>query len=137
MAPKIGLTKELAAERDVMVAKLSAARSTLDTAIEAHNEAVRAAHAALDAAAAEYNEAIEEARGFAGDVAREADEAIGERSDKWQESEKGKAAQEFAETWEGVCLEDFSIGDAAEIDGPDEDAAEMLDALPNAPESEE
>ncbi len=134
MATKIGLTKEQTAERDAMVAKLSATRSALDTAIEAHNALVRGALAALDAVAAEYNEALEEARGFAGDIARTAEEAIGERSDKWQEGEKGEAARTFAEEWEGVSLEDFDIGDAGEIDSPDEDAAETLASLPDAPE---
>lgn len=134
MATKLGLSKAQIIERDELVASITIASKSLADAIDSYNETVRVAREALDAKIAEYNEALEPARGFASDFASAMSDAVGERSEKWQESEKGEAASSFVSEWEGAEFGDFEIDDVEEIEAPEEDAAETLENLPESPE---
>lgn len=78
----------------------------------------------VEDAIAAYNEALVEAESFCSDIAERMSDYQSERTDKWQEGEKGDAYQTWMDEW----TPDFS-----ELDLPDMDHAETLADLPEAP----
>lgn len=86
-------------------------------------------HEPLDAAVMAYNEAIEEARGFVQDVARQADADISDKSERWQEGEKGQAAIGWKDEWEGASFEEVSVEYPDDIEAEGLDHADTLDQL--------
>lgn len=130
------LTKQDAARLAGFIESLTAASDKIEDAVAVFNEEMEKLKAPVEAALAAYNEILEEAVGFAEDIARAADEAIAEKSDNWQEGERGQAAITYKDEWENVDLS------PAEITFPDElvvdsdiDHAGRLEQLPEAAES--
>lgn len=103
------LSKEEFQQRAALVEKLEAGATALANAVETYNAALEAAKGPLEAALEVYNELLDEARGFAQDVASQADQDISEKSERWQESDKGQAAQEWKGEWEDLSLDDVEI----------------------------
>jgi hypothetical protein len=60
---------------------------------------------ALELAVGEYNEALSELRGMVEGFVEEWRSAYEDRSEKWQESDKGTAANEFIDEWEAFAGE--------------------------------
>jgi hypothetical protein len=108
--------------------------SGLAIAITDYNETMATVAPALRGALDSYNEAIEAARNFVNGIAEPAREEYDNKSEKWQESEKGVEAGRWISEWEEINLEDADIDlpePLEEID-PLELAAEMED-LPDGP----
>lgn len=107
----------------------------LDAAITAYNEAVKEAYEKLNGAVTAYNEAQTEVREWIEQQVSDWQEDFAERSEKWQEGEKGQAAQSFIEAWESHAneLEEVEVDepDELEIDRPDW----QDDELPREPEA--
>lgn len=70
-----------------------------------------------------YNEAVSEARELAEEIAQRAADEWGEKSEKWQEGERGEAAHEWVDAWGCASFE--------EVDEPGENAGEALRNLPS------
>jgi hypothetical protein len=103
------LTKKEDAERDNLIAELNLRQTRLEKALESYNANMEQEQAIVQEALDNYNAALEEAREFTSDIASQADSDIADRSDKWQESEKGQAAAEWKDAWAGVALDEIEI----------------------------
>lgn len=127
------LTKEEAARRDEVTNAAGAARDALNAALDAYNEKVAAAFAELKTATDAYNESCASARDFAEAVATRLRDEHFAKSERWQESEKGQAADAFVSAWEDFAAADFEPEEPLEMEGPDEELAEQLNELPEEP----
>lgn len=98
-------------------------RSKAEDAIRVYNDAIAAAHSALAEVLEGYNGALEAARSFLEDVHSEADSAFSDKSDKWQEGERGEATR----TWIDAIEEAKDAMDPIELDEPEAlDESEVL-----------
>jgi hypothetical protein len=89
-------------------------------------EALAEARAEIEAAGDRYNEVLEQARAFAQEVAEDRRADWDLKSERWQEGDKGQAADAWISEWEN-----FDSEEAAE---PDMDGAADLDNLPDCAE---
>lgn len=110
------LTKADMARRDDLINKLSELRDELEQRVEDVNDALDTAVEALRQGIVEYNELLEEARGFTADIVSQAQEDIADKSERWQESERGEAAQGWADEWENAYFEDVETPQIERID---------------------
>lgn len=128
------LNKKELAQRDEHVSELRAAAEALTAAVEAYREAVVDLKEPVEEARAAYNEVLERAQAWVADIVSEADSAISDKSEKWQEGEKGQAASSWKDAWEQLDMEEVRI------DYPDElefDEPTHADDLEQAPEDAE
>lgn len=150
------LTKTQKAEHANRLVACEVARDALITAREAHEAAVLAAfetlqqavttynaalHAAwethLTAPLATYTRAVEEVTEYVTETAEELRNQIAERSERWQESDKGQAAESLVGEWEEFSadpyeLEEiaaFSVGDYDPRDQFGEDPEDIVDTF--------
>lgn len=71
---------------------------------------------------AAYEEAREEARGILEDAANEAESYYDEKSEKWQEGDRGSAYYEWVQTLRQLAdgmAEELELPDTPEVDTPD------------------
>lgn len=127
------LDKQELARRDQLKEELAELRGKLEDEVSTYNAAVEEAKAPVVAALEAYNAVVEEARGFAEDVARGAEEAIDAKSERWQEGEKGQAAIEYKDAWDGVDLGEVEISWPEDEDwlGDTPPHADDMEALPS------
>src|SRR5215510_15034516 len=109
---------------------------TLTTRYEAFEEAVddfnaTQAEAWNEVLAAEeaYNEAVTTANEWLGEVKEAIEEYVNERSEKWQESDRGQAYAAWLEAF-SVELEESDLSEPAELTLDVDNAAGMLEDLP-------
>lgn len=128
------LTAAEAKQRDALRDALTDAAELLQAAVAEYNavmtEHAEKVQAALDA----YNQAVSEARYFRDDIVAEREDDYGDKSEKWQESEKGEAVRSWIDEWEGAELDDLEIEFPEELDEPDAAHADTLDNLPESAE---
>jgi hypothetical protein len=124
------LSKNEIASRDEIIARLEKAAAEVTAAVEAANAAIEAATEPVNGAIERYNEIVGKAREFAADVASQAESDIGDKSERWQEGERGQAAQEWQQEWEGLSFEDIELELPQPIDFDDPGYAEMLGSAP-------
>jgi archaellum component FlaC len=115
------LSKQELATRDEHVAKLEKAWAEIDQAVSTYNEQVEGFKTDVEKAVSNYNEVVVEAKGFAEEVANRFESEYDERSEKWQEGEKGQAAAELRDAWQAIDMEEISLEwpDDLSIDDPD------------------
>ncbi len=135
MPKTIGLSADDSKRRDGYVSELQELHGKLVDAIAVYNAALAVARGELMLAYNAYNSTVNEAKGFADDIASVNQEIYDERSEKWQESEKGEAAKEWIDEWESAELEEFEdpFADEEELEAPD-CVSEKLEALNVEPE---
>lgn len=63
-----------------------------------------------------FNEAVAEARGFVEDIKNERQGEFDDKSERWQDGERGQAAQEWLQQWESG---ESSLEELSEIEVPD------------------
>jgi uncharacterized protein YukE len=120
-----------------LVDRLTGAERMLDEAITEFNEELKALKEdKLLPKIETYNQVLRDAREFAEDIASRLDDKISERSESWQESEKGEAAIAFKESWEtiGYELEEIDLELPEDIEMPELGHAEVLQEAPTEPE---
>lgn len=100
----------------------------------AFNEAVTAAWDDYQAKRHQYLEAVGNAKEFVEGVNEAMDNYHAERSEKWQDSDEGRAYREWSDRWESIDLDPVDPDDPIEIDDPDEAILEALDELPAEPD---
>ena len=125
------LTKAEDQRRMDYVTSLNELKSKLEDAIGEFNAKREELKAPVEAAFNAYKEALAEAKGFAEDIASAAEGQIDDKSERWQESERGEAARSWQQEWEGAELDepdDIDFGD--DLDTPDLDHADTLENLP-------
>jgi TolA-binding protein len=128
------LNKQEDAQRADLVNKLTSAREALDAKIEDLQDAFQTAVDALEDEVRAYNETLEQARGFCADTAAQAEEDFGDKSERWQEGERGEQAREWIDAWEQADLEDAELPEVPRIEIELADHADVLDQLPTEAE---
>jgi hypothetical protein len=126
------LDKQEIARRDKIFGELTEGRSALEDAVSVYNAALEELKAPVLAAVEKYNEAVEEARGFAEDIASQADGEIDDKSEKWQEGERGQAASAWKDEWENASFDPYEIEFPEELAFEQPDHPETLENLPEA-----
>ncbi len=123
------LTKVEIKRRDDYASELSELADKLSEAIDTFNQELVNARTPVEAAVEAYNTLLEEAKGFAFDIANQAENDISEKSEKWQEGERGEAANEWKDAWENIELDEIEIEFPEELDVPDFGHSAELEAL--------
>lgn len=95
----IGFTKAEQVEFDKLTVALAVADGVLQGAVVAFNEAVNVAFQALTEAAAVRDGARRPVIDYVAARIREWEDEFEGKSEKWQEGEKGDAAQQFIDAW--------------------------------------
>lgn len=122
------LKKEQQQTVNTAIAQLQAAHKEFAPAVEAYNAAIASAHSALLDALEPYNEALDLAADDIRGVGAELSDDWGEKTQRWQESDKGTAAADFIARLEQFTIDQFVVDAPEEIKEP-EDHVEEVDEL--------
>lgn len=101
----------------------------INSAIEKYNQSCEELWEAIEAAKEKYNTALDDALNFTDQVSNEMTDYFEERSEKWQESEKGDAYREWIDEWENISLDRCNIEQPEPIEEFDSDAIDLLEEL--------
>lgn len=119
------LTKQEIKQRNELVDELEAEKNKLDDAVRVFNEALEKARNELLIVLTDYNATVEDARNFVADIVSQAENDVGEKSERWQESERGQAVGEWVEAWRNVERElsevELELPEDIEPDMPEHD----------------
>jgi len=117
------LTKDHEKRLTELRERWDSARAELETAQNEANKQIADAVTALNAQIAAMNAIVSDANELRDEIASAAQDYMGEKSEKWQEGERGVAYQEFASAWEN------------EVEEIEEVEAEELDRYSDTPET--
>lgn len=123
------LSKAERERRSDIAERLREAAINISSAVAEHNAVLATAREHIEATVDAYNVVLSEALEFAQDIASAAEEAISEKSESWQNGERGHAAEAWRSEWESMDLSDI------EVDVPDDidfDEPAHADELENA-----
>lgn len=118
------LSKEQSVRWDKLHTDLQTEHSALTGAIEEFNKSIADAVQALQAYVDDYNNVVHEAKEFLEEVAGEWRSDFDEKSEGWQEGDKGQEVNEQIESMENYNPEDFELPDIEAFDVPADDAVE-------------
>ena len=135
MATAIKLDKAQRAELEKFRKSLRESEDAVTDAVAEYERRCESAREELIPVLEKHNELLAEVKEFASNVAAVVRDAIDERSEKWQESDKGTAAEEFQSSWEGYDPDEYSIPDEVLVEEIDS-SADALDELQEEPEEE-
>lgn len=121
--PAFSISKADGARRTKLSDALNEAASELEAAVTAYNDAMANLQAPVEAAVEKYNFVALDITGFVEDIANNARGAIDDKSESWQEGEKGQLAEEWTSEWEN-----YSLDDQIEAVFPDDLAIEAANA---------
>jgi hypothetical protein len=124
------LSKEENNQRDELVAKLEIAGTDIDAAVILANATLETLLLPINEKIAAYNEILAEAKELVEDVAARMQDEFENKSEAWQEGEKGVAASAFITTWTDL---DFEEVEEVEIELIEELDLAHRDDLENAP----
>ncbi len=128
------LNKSEVAQKAELMGQIADAKLALDTAIENYNSAVAGAKKTLLPAIETYNETLSAALEFTQDIAGQAQSDIGDKSERWQEGERGQAAVAWGEEWSNATFDPIEVELPDDLEIDIEDHADMLDCLPDEAE---
>ena len=126
------LDKAAIAERDAVCASLREKYSTLETAVDEFNFVLEQAWDKVDSALTAYNEAVGEANSWREGIAGDMQTYFDERSEKWQEGDKGQEYASWKQQFEEE-LQDADLPKPEKLELQIDDAAEILEQLPETP----
>lgn len=107
--------EELQAAVEAGNGDMEEARATLEKAIEDYNDALQTTLDSLAEPLSDYNGALNDLREFAQEIASDIQSYVDERSDRWQEGERGEAYRSWQGEWESY---DYDL-EEVEIEMPD------------------
>lgn len=120
------LTKDQKSRLDALEERRKAAFAKIDEAVETANEALSRAFGPVEAAINNYNEIVAEFNdGLRTDIESDLEDFISDKSEKWQEGERGQAVSEMHTQWQEEAAEisvpeepkiEIEFGDATEND---------------------
>lgn len=116
------------------VRSLTQAREALETEINSFNTALAQIRAGVETALQVFNDTIEAAREWLEAVKDEAQQAFDERSERWQESDRGQNYQSWIEALD-PSLEAVEIDFPEDVELSGDDPADMLEQVPDEPDS--
>lgn len=111
------VTKEEAERLEALADKLGNAREFLEDELDDLNRQIRESLDTINFKIAGYNELLEEARGIIDDVHSQGESDFDDKSEKWQEGERGEATREWLESLESI--RDDDLGDIEPIEFED------------------
>lgn len=105
------LSKEQQKKIDDLRARWTAARDLLDTEQADVNEKISQFEASLNEKIVDLNAIIEEANGLREEIESDAQSYHDEKSEKWQEGERGSAYSDWISSWQNEVeeIEEVSI----------------------------
>jgi hypothetical protein len=106
---------------------ITAAHAALEDACSVANVEIAKANEALAA----YREAVQAAVNFVEDIGNEIESYMDDRSDKWRESDAASDYEEWKSAWQNFQPDEPE--DYADLEAPEEAAADALDELPETP----
>jgi len=117
-----------AKDRNALVTRLHDSKGDLDAVIEVYNAKLAELFALVQEALEVYNATIWDAQSFRTDLVSELEGYRDERSDKWQESDRGQAFEDWIQEWENLDLDEVTIDEPEPLETPDVCHADDLDA---------
>lgn len=129
------LTKAEIDRRDEIVAELREKYADVEKAVDEFNNEVARMKGPIADAINAYNEKVETARGFCEDIASTREGEFDDKSENWQESERGQSVQEWISEWEGADCSEIEEIEINEIEAPESSIADDLEALPTEAEA--
>jgi hypothetical protein len=125
------LTKDEQTQKTKIQASLQASWDALEDAKAGAEDKIRTALEELNVFLEAYQKVVSEAEAFREEVAGRLREEWDEKSDGWQEGDKGQEANSFIEEWENASMEPEMSYAAPEIDfGEGETLLGTLEDLP-------
>jgi hypothetical protein len=122
------LSKSHRSQINDLITKLREAQEALAPAIVAYNAALAEAHGKLLDALEPYSEALSYVEEDVQSIGATLREEWDEKSEKWQESDKGIEASDGIEAMENFSMDDLTVEEPDMIEKP-EDYAETLEEL--------
>lgn len=129
------LTKDEKKARDEHDEKLKEAHAAVVEAVKAYNEKRAELWDAISSACDAFDEAREAAEEWARDVGSRIDDECSEKSDKWQDSDRGQEVQSWKGEYENFSLEALELEDPGDIDEPDAPQESYFEGLPEEVEA--
>jgi predicted nucleic acid-binding Zn-ribbon protein len=127
------LTKKELAERTKLCDDVRSAADVLEEALTDFQDAVQTAYDALQDKVTAYNETLAPLREFKDDISSRLEEEISDKSERWQESDKGQAASEWQQEWANADIEDIELDGVPtldlRIDSPADEIEQLSDEL--------
>lgn len=117
-------SKDQQAERDRLIAALTAAESEIETAIARYNSHLGEHRDEITAVVAVYNELVADADALRNWAEADIQEYMNDRSEKWQEGERGQAYEVWRQSFENLDLSGIGI----EVELPDDLEEPSFDA---------
>lgn len=129
------LSKAQLQRRDKLIDDLRGARGKLVDVVAVTNaEIQRLVGDDLTPAIEAYNALLEQARAFVEELGTDFRSEFDDKSEGWQEGERGQAADEFIGAFENVSFDDVELPQVEEIAIDENDEAVMLEELPEGVE---
>lgn len=107
------LNKDNKADVQGHLADLVKLKKDLNAKIEEFNEALEAKGTAITEALEAFNEKLNDIESWRDDFTGELQSLFDEKSERWQDSDAGYAAQDFIDSWQNLSL------DAVELELPE------------------
>lgn len=129
------LSKAERAELDSFATRLSKENADLTAVLEEQGAIIEAAYERINGAIDTYNGVLADAHSFIEDISQEAQSEFDDKSERWQEGDRGSEVQEWIESLDNACsemeeLEQFAF-ETPSIDLADH--ADLINQLPNEP----
>lgn len=127
------LSKEQVAELASLSANVRTKLADLESAVDRYNSVIQDAKEDAIAAHNELRDAVDEAAEFVGSLHSDMEGYFDDRSEKWQEGEKGRAYADWMANFDSITdsVDDLELHDP--VDMVDCDLADEIDNLPHEP----
>lgn len=115
--------------RDELIEQLGKAQAALEDAISSFNEKLSDLRDGLIEKVNDYNEALADAQSWIEDVKADREGEYEDKSERWQEGEKGQAARAWLDEYEAFELTEVELDLPGDIEEPDLSHADELSGL--------
>jgi len=117
-------------ERNELTGPLREKYEAIEAAVDEFNNAQALALEKVNEAIAAYNEALDPVREWVAGIKGDIEMFIDDKSEKWQEGERGQAVIEWKDQFENIELDDVSIDEPDTLEFDEENHADLVDELP-------
>ena len=119
--------------RDELCSQIRKAHEALEVAVDAFNNAMVEPWGAVEDALEKYNSIVSDLESWKEDITSQIQEYIDERSEKWQEGDRGQAYQEWLSAYENTSIESVEMSMPDTVDFNVEGVADDIESLPENP----
>lgn len=128
------INKTDAKHKGVLVDALREAEGEVRSAIETFNAAVAVAWTAVEEKVADYNVVVSDVQSFVESVASDNRDKLDARSERYLESDKGQADEEWVGSWENLDVCELELEEPSPVDEPEFGLADELEGLADVSE---